>query len=505
MRKFLPLLAVLVLAGCRAGLSHETRLAGESVSPAITRTSDAITGFERDHREMLNTPRYARVKPFAEQAGFDEVLREARGHLERARDIYKTRVLPALNENRSEGTEALLKSAGEVRDELDLARECVTRITRTRESLLKAATDLPSFEKRLAGLEAPLVRRHGTLKSAVQAAKKKHPAKAKDLDKRLGEFGRWVNGIQTRKSTVQTESAKKNPDLLSIVRVDREADATATEAERLAKDLEKRMDDLDHTVTRRLEDMRLDYIVAFSRSSWDEFSDYDDEGVYPFGRVAVSLQLAEKLSKRGGEMVDASVLREAGLDPYRNLPSGHGSYEFWIEDVDDQAFHKYVETVDGKSTVTDWIPVDDVLFDRHEKDLGMEIYVKPYGMYADEAITTATPPGMAFVGNPRYGQWSGSAWNWLPAYLFYSRLFDGNHHYQRDQWNRWNQFRRSGQPYYGEGEREEERPYGTNGRLGRVYYGNSNWGRTSGFRSYDLSFRGLGPEYRGGGPGGGGK
>jgi hypothetical protein len=504
-KKSLLLLAVLVMAGCRAGLSPEARLAGESVSPAINRTSDAIAGAERDLHALLNDPKNAAVRPFAARAGFDQGFSDARGHLERAREIQKARVAPSLKDNRAESASEILKSAAEVRAQLDEARAAVARISKTRDALLKAASDLPSFSSHVASLADPLKAREAKLLPAIAKAKAKHPPKANDLEGRLAKFRRWAQEVRDHQSTITRERAKKTPDLLSIVQADERATVSAAEADKQAADTEKRMADLDRTVTRRLEDMRLDYQVTFARSSWDEYAEYDDEGVYPFRPVKVSLHLAEKLSKRGGEAVDAGILREAGINPYMNLPAGHSSYEFWIEDVDDQAFHKYLETVDGKSTLTDWIPVDDTLFDRHEKDLGMEIYVKPYGMYADEAITTATPPGMAFVGNSRYGHWNGSTWNWLPAYLFYSRMFDGNHFYQRDQWNRWNQTRLAGQPYYGEGEREEERAYGTNGRLGRVYYGNSNWGRTSGFRTYDLSFRGLGPEYRGGGPGGGGK
>lgn len=499
------LLAVIVLVGCRASMPDNARVTGESLAPAVDRTADTIAGFERDHQALLTNPAHAVIQPFAARAGFDEAFKEARAHLERARDLNKTGVLPHLRENRPEGVDAMMKAYNEAKEELDQARAAVDRISKTRTSLLKAASDLPSFSKHAGDLATPLKGRGDLLRPAIQRTKGKHPAKSSDLDLRFGEFKRWADDVQAQRVAIDQERAKKTPDLLDVVRADERAVVSATEAEKLAADLDKRMTDLDRSVTRRLEDMRLDYEVTFARSSWDELSDWDTEGVYPFRPVKISLHLAEKLSKLGGEGVNSSLLREAGLNPYVNLPSGHDSYEFWIEDMDDQAYQKYVETVDGKSTTTDWIPVEDAFFEKHEKNLGMEIYAKPYGMYDDEAITTATPPGLAFVGNRHYGHWSGSTWTWLPAYFFYSRLFDGNHFYRRDQWDDWNRSYRNQRPYYGPGEREEERQYGTNGRWGRVYYGNSTWGRTTGFRTYDLSFRGLGPEYRGGGPGGGGK
>lgn len=498
------LCGVALLAGC-AQLPSQSRATGLALAATIDRTSHAVEGFERDHQALLTRPENAAIRAFAEEAGFEQSLREARGHVERARSIDRDRVQVLLRENRPEGAEPLMKAAKEAKDELELARAEMGKVEELRTELLRASSDLAGFGKRGAATEAELNVRDRALVAAIQPAKEKHAHKREDLGRRLAAFRALASDVHTQRATIDSERSRSAPHLLRVVQADGRLKASAKEAERLAADLEKRVVDLNRSVTRRLEDMRLDYKVTFGRSSWDEYSDWEGENVVSLKPVPVSLDMAQRLSNLGSETVDASIVRQAGADPFLGLLSNERSYEFWIEDVDDQAFHRYVETVDGVATVTDWISVSDEVFERHEKDLGMEIFVKPYGAYEEEAVTTATPPGLALVGNSRYGRWNGSTWHWIAPYLVYSRLFDGNHYYRRDEWNLWNRSFRNQRGYYGPGEREEERAYGTNGRLARVYYGNSTWGRTTGFRSHDLSFRGLGPEYRGGGPGGGGK
>lgn len=498
------LIAVLSLAGC-ARMAVGPRSKGIALPAAIDRTAHAVQGYERDQAAQLKQPEYAPLLPFVKDAGLDRIVREAHDHVERARKIDREQVQPLVSQNKPEGAAPLVKAADEATKELDRAREKIDSARALFTSLAKALRDLPSFTAHGAELANPLRSRDAGLAREVGLAQRKHPAKRADLDRRLAKVRTLAEDVRTQQATIDAEANKKMPDLLKVVRSDERMTASAKEAERLSVDLDKRVVDLDRSVTRRLEDMRLDYFVTFGRSTWSEWSDSETESVVYFPPVQISMEMAQKLSSLGSETVDWNLVRRCGLDAFANLPENERSYEFWIEEIDDQAYHKYVESVDGNVGLTDWAPVTDEVFERHEKDLGMEIFVKPYGYYEEEAVTTASPPGMAFVGHSRYGRWSGSTWHWIAPYLFYSRLFDGNHYYRRNEWDLWNRSFRNQRGYYGAGDREEERPYGTNGRLARVYYGNSTWGRTTGFRNYDLSFRGLGPEYRGGGPGGGGK
>ncbi|MGV3615837.1 MAG: hypothetical protein ACO1SV_10930 [Fimbriimonas sp.] len=499
----LALVAVLAV-GCRGKLPDEAQFAGESLTWTVDRTSDTVNALERDHKNSLTNPALAVIGPYAERAGFAQAFERARGHIAKAKEINRDRVQPLLKENRPEDGAALIKEVDAAKEQLRLAKEESDRVAHTRTALLKAASDLPSFASAAAGYATEAAGIETRLAPAVQGAKKKHPAKGADLDRRLKAIREIAEDTRQRKGLIDGERAKPNPDLLAVVQADERGRANSLKINADAADLEKRIGDLDLTITRRLEDMKLDYEITFARSSWDEGSDYGEEE-FRLSPVVVTPAMAQDLSNLGGEQVDVNQVRAAGADPFQRMLPSHNSYEFWIDDVEERAYHRYFETVDGQSRLTDWMPVSDEVFERHEKDLGMEIYVKPYGSYADEALTASSPPGMALVGNPRYGRWQGDSWHWLPAYLFYSNMYAGNHYYRRDEWNTWSRSFRGRQPYYGRGEREEEREYGTNGRFGRVYYGDSHWGRSTGFRSYDVSFRGLGPEYRGGGPGGGGK
>jgi hypothetical protein len=131
-------------------------------------------------------------------------------------------------------------------------------------------------------------------------------------------------------------------------------------------------------------------------------------------------------------------------------------------------------------------------------------------MFDEEVLREAAPPGMAFVGNPRYGQWEsdghgGRRWSWFESYLFSRLMFGRNHYYHYGDWNRWNTGYRGRRAYYGR--RDDRNLYGTYGShtRGSSRYASSTFGRSGGFKRERVSYRGSGPAGRGGGPGSRGK
>lgn len=92
-------------------------------------------------------------------------------------------------------------------------------------------------------------------------------------------------------------------------------------------------------------------------------------------------------------------------------------------------FHKYKRIRGRKVKTTPWKPVNAAYFRMHEDHLGMALYAKPKGTFHTGAITLASPPGYAYVGNDEYGKWKGDdtdkKWKFHPKYSYMVPLFFG--------------------------------------------------------------------------------
>ncbi len=88
--------------------------------------------------------------------------------------------------------------------------------------------------------------------------------------------------------------------------------------------------------------------------------------------------------------------------------------------------HQYRVIEAEKRHTTDWIQVTEKYYKMNEPFLGMSVYTKKDG----QEITTATPPGYAYVGDSQYGRWrqdrhGGSFWEFYGKYALISHLMGG--------------------------------------------------------------------------------
>jgi hypothetical protein len=148
-----------------------------------------------------------------------------------------------------------------------------------------------------------------------------------------------------------------------------------------------------------------------------------------------------------------------------------------MKQEDGRYYHQYRVVQDGKSTETGWLEVDAATFRKHEQHLGMSIYSKPEGVLEEDAVEVASPPGYAYVGNPRYGQWQGSGagsfWVFYGQYALMRDLLWGPGYYRpvpRGDWDGWRDSRRANRPYFG---RNNE--FGTQGTTTRSRYSGSRY------------------------------
>ncbi len=198
------------------------------------------------------------------------------------------------------------------------------------------------------------------------------------------------------------------------------------------------------------------------------------------------------------------------------------SYTKILDDMKEEArsgrqepeyFHKYFIEKDGKTRKdTSWEPVSQTFYMANIDNLGMAILSKKVGQFDDEANEYATPPGIAYMGDPKYGEWKtdsrgNSFWSWYGKYAFFSSIFMFPP--RGFGYNHWDGFRRNyryDRPYYGR-TASGQALYGSKGYFTKrsSRYQRSSFARTGGFFSQSPSARNGGSRVRGGGPGRRGK
>ena len=490
-------IAVLV-AGC--GISGEVKDAARTRRERVEVARTQIAAIERDVQGALAGPDAALFR------GYDEIwerqLTEAQAVLDGADALLNERVEPLLAANERDSTPAII----------DLLRAAKTETHRALTIAEAIPAQIATF-RRYRDTAPELVKRAGqTVKAAegriqatqpiVEGAWGQYPDKKADLQKRwasvAGEDG-LLSSARAAAQRAAAELSRGEPDYVQLGQSAEMADSLTTGViPQTLDNLQDRVRQLGESYEKRLADMKTEsrYQVALWISRWDPWSDFPSEREEPHREAYVDRKTFERY--------------ESWLDEGRSIVVERGGdHEVYVNDVFEEVhyYHQY-EVIRGQEReVTDWIEVDQPTYRKHENDLGMALAVKLEGTYEDETIRTASPPGYGSVGNPRYGRWQQdnqgrSFWAFYGQYMFMRSMMWGmwgpGYNVYRTDWNRWDNHRRRGQPYYG-GAGE----YGTRGSLTRRGYASSTFGRGGGFRDRPSVRRGE--ARRGRGPGGRGK
>jgi hypothetical protein len=332
-------------------------------------------------------------------------------------------------------------------------------------------------------------------------------------------------------TVVKTEYAShrsgSNPDYAAFADSSQALDAGLKQALAHETGFSGQMAQLYTSYTKILKDMKEDYFVTIKRESWDENSDYYDPKFATYQRQ-VSPELYEALTAENVDTIAVitagftgskfsskigDLWKELAINPAEHWPGrGHNAASFWVEDSREAYFHKYLLEQEAETRETDWEPVDPDVYDANFEYLGMAILAKPYGVFEEDRDVQAAPPGMAYVGNDKYGEWKtdgsgNSFWSWYGKYAMFSMLFNSRpSFYGYNSWNGWNSGYRNSRPYFGETQ-NGIRQYGTSGTAVKQSPGfqSSNFARTGGFKSQTASVRGAASGLRGGGPNSKGK
>lgn len=182
----------------------------------------------------------------------------------------------------------------------------------------------------------------------------------------------------------------------------------------------------------------------------------------------------------------------APLDGLRRQLDRYPEYSVILEDMRSTGlffhdyFHRYrllwlagtskENTPVMEQKLTDWVKVDQSLYDQYQDALGMAVLTKG----KDGSISkTPQPPGFQFVGDPRFGQWKTDdqgqqVWMWVAGAMVMSELLDEvgdafERRRPRIRYQDWQDYRREtsrGTPYYGRRDASSGRPwFGTKGTV----------------------------------------
>lgn len=506
--RLLPLLVIgLALAGC-GGIPKELHQAAEGVPAKIKATRLQIEEKQKSYSTFVASAGYSEFKLYAEREKWEGEFGNAKAKLGEAESVLERNIRPLLEKNESEKEGAVQTQLSRVNKMLREAEALANKPFARKDFLVQTRAEAPGLVAKAKTQTEAMAGLTASLREVADQAKIDYPAKEKDLASRLAYFDRLNREGQQWYLAASHQLESDAPDYAII------GDNCTLLQKRLdecvAKDKEIRgkIGELGRTYSKVLVDMRADYSVTVGRSDWNEWSDFDSENTYNYRPIVVdekTFEWCDSLDDEGE--IGEDMVTRLGLDPNEGNPDS--SKTFWIENASVTYYHMYKVVENGQDSETGWVVVDEKYFDDNMDNLGMELVSKPIGLYEEEVITVAAPPGMAMVGNQKYGQWktdnSGNKfWEWYGQYMFYSHIFGLNrpYYYGYGEWDTWNRGYRGRSPYYGP--KDEDR-YGTASSTTQSRYGGSTWARRGGFRMEDYNLRESGAGYRAGGPGGGGK
>lgn len=542
-RGVLLFLVIFSLAACDS-LPKELREKAEKTPERIKLMKKEISEQEAKYKKMASIPDFSDFKVYADREKWADSYQKANDNLDRATVTFDQIIVPILKKNESAMADALRQQMERIDRIVIGAKEAaITPFTR-RAFIEDARKKCKQWVETAESEVRQLSKLVGSLEGVVEKTKNDFPAKAEEVQNLFVPFRQKQEESQSALEIASQEMKKHKRDESGLfvdyallgdntVKISSMLGLARKEDEQLRNKLKE----LYQSYSKILADMRQDFYITVARESWDEDSDWETIHEYKYPPVKVEEDVFEYFQKLDPEkvvashsqwfgyneeiLVDKTMWNALNVNFRQEWPSSWDDHaEYFIGEDEVKCYHKYIIVRnDGQKEETDWIEVDDDEYEETADDLGMEIESKPYGEFESDKHEEAAPPGMSFVGNSKYGEWqkdpadSGrTIWHWYGQYAFLRDMLgsSNSHYYDRDEWNRYREYKEKKQPYYGtyaNSNGTASHSYGTMGAYTRSNsrFANSHFSRSGGFRSADAAVRGAGSAGRGGGPGGGGK
>ncbi|NOX35363.1 MAG: hypothetical protein GXP56_16810 [Deltaproteobacteria bacterium] len=518
---------LIILSGCGNGLPKKLKKEAKTL-PDVIKTYKALVDKDQDkYKNLTKSSQFQAVKEYALKENWTRKFELAHDELKRAKEIYDKDLSSLIKKDRPE-------LANEVRQQITR----IKKITRGAQKLsrypLSRFLAILDTIKNAEGLESRARENGEKIKLIANKIKTNAVAKA------IADFPDLTRKINTRFAPL-LNLERQSQDNLKIVAAEFEKHKQGSNADyaaftdsanalfsglEKAKTLESKLtgelSGLYKSYTKILKDMKEEYFVIIKRESWNDNSDYYDPRYATFQRE-VTKDVYEALTADGIDTIAAITAGFTGsrfssnigrlwdklsINPTEQWPGrGHNAASFWVESSWQTYFHKYILEENGETKETGWEQVGESFYDDNIEYLGMAILAKPYGVFEKDRLVQAAPPGMAYVGNSKYGEWKNDNkgdrfWSWYGKYSFFSSLFFfPPSYFGYNSWYGWHNNYRYNRPYFGK-TRNGFQKYGTSGTYIKKSprFQSTNFAKSGGFRSQTASVRGAGPNLRGGGP-----
>ncbi len=515
------------LIGCGKGLPDDIKKKAKSVPKTIETAQTEVEKTQKQFTSLKKSKKFKPVAVYAQREDWDQYFAKANQTLDRAREINKKELVPLVKKNKPEIAPQVLTQTKRINLIIQEARQQaqgpINRFLRIREAM----DNTSDIHARAGSMGQKITRQITDLeKGPVAKALEKFPDSAGKINARFAPFLKISQDTTSRLRVINKEysayTSKGKPDFARFID---NADGLFRDFKTLGQTspvFEQDLDQLYASYTKVLQDMKSDYHVTIKRESWNENSDYYNPRFATFRRQVTpavydsltgnELESVADLSPGFSGLRFSSKIgdtwKQLEINPTAQWPArDHNAASFWVEDSKEVYYHKYLKEENGETSETGWTKVDPSFYQQNLEFLGMAILSKPYGVFEQDRITQATPPGMAYVGNDQYGEWKkdnsgNSFWSWYGKYALFSHLFFfPSSSFGYGGWNSWNSGYRNQQPYFGKTQNGNQR-YGTRGNFVKQSpkYQSSNFSKTGGFKSQSASVRGAGSKLRGGGP-----
>ncbi len=516
------------LSGC--GLSDRVLSQAQETRDTIDRRARDLEASQKDFEQFRASDAYEAFGRAADREQWSEHLDNAENQLALADSTFQSEVQPILDQNDGDQGRQLLQALDKISPMLNAARQGGGLWSERRKLIEEASNDADGLRSRAASDWEVIRDGFPALQATASKASREFPDSEADIQRVIAPVADLLAESQAASTSIEREfglhDSGGNADLgLLLTDVDR-LKTNRDGFGQLSAEVEAKLAELSVSYSKTLVDMKADFLLNIRRQSWDESADSPPLHNLDYAPRAVDSPTFEHFDAIPGSLarykkgwisddfsllsgVDANRWNSLKLDSTERWPRSDNEAEYWLETATEQYFHKYHIVQNGEVSETAWVPVAAAFFFANLDNLGMDVESKPYGVFEENKLTHAAPPGMAYVGNSRYGRWErrggGMVWSWLGPYLFYSTLFGNPYRYSRNEWNSWHGGYYGRRAYYGG--TSAAPAYGTRSRgtQSSSTFSGSNFGRSGGFGRPAGSVRGAGPASRGGAFGGSGK
>lgn len=524
---WMGIVAVTALSiGC--GVSQQTIDDVQRVTDQLEQRKREIETSKSELKAYLASEDSKGFRSANESEGWEARLDAASGKIAQAEKLLTGTVQPILDADDSGQEYVIWETLTQCEELVGGTRQAIDFWPARRTALEKAKAGAESYRADARTWVGEIGTTLKQLQSRASAVKREFPEQKEPIDQLLTPLQARLVGSREALTKLETQykahTSNQDPDYAVFAHQLAYINSSKAEVIKGTAATEALISELSRSYAKTLIDMKADYTLMIRRQSWDNGVDYPSLHDHDYNRQVdvASFEHFDSIPgslatyKRGFFGNDMTVLGGVDserwdalkIDPEESWPSDDDEAELWLQQAKADYFHKYHVVENGELSETDWVPVDEAFFFANIDNLGMDVEAKPYGVFEADKLTHAAPPGMAYVGDPRYGRWEnrggGSVWTWIAPYLFYRSLFGSPWMYQRNEWNTWRTGYYGSRPYYGGS--GSSRSYGTrSSRTQSSTLSGSQFGRSGGFSRPAGSVRGAGPASRGGGFGGSGK